>query len=55
MITKERSTKIIIFMLPGSGVLVLGRGHICHIVKMHYFFKKKFSLPRIDQTDKLSI
>ena len=32
MMTKEGST-------PGEGVLVLGRGHICHIVKMHYFFK----------------
>ena len=26
-------------MTPGTGVLVLGRGHISHIVKMHYFFK----------------
>ena len=24
---------------PGVVVLVLGRGHISHIVKMHYFFK----------------
>ena len=39
MMTKEGSTKIVNFMTPGTGVLVLGRGHISHIVKMHYFFK----------------
>ena len=37
--TKEGSTKIVNFMTPGAGVLVLGRGHISHIVKMHHFFK----------------
>ena len=37
--TKEGSTKIVTFMTPWAGVLVLGRGHISHIVKMHYFFK----------------
>ena len=26
-------------MTPGAGVLVQERGHISHIVKMHYFFK----------------
>ena len=26
-------------MTPGAGVLVLGRGHISQIVKMHYFLK----------------
>ena len=30
-------------MTPGAGVLVLGRGHISNIVKMHYFFKNLFS------------
>ena len=39
MMTTERSTKIVNFMTPGAGVLVLGRGHISHIMKMHYFFK----------------
>ena len=39
MMTKEGSTKIVNFMPPGAGVLVLGHGHISHIVKMHYFFK----------------
>ena len=38
MMTKEGSTKIVNFMTPGVGVLVLGRGRISHIVKMHYFF-----------------
>ena len=36
--TKEGSTKIVDFMTPGAGILVLGCGHICHIGKMHYFF-----------------
>ena len=39
MMTKEGSTKIVNFMTPGAGVLLLGRGLISHIVKMHYFFK----------------
>ena len=38
MIIKEGFTKIVNFMIPGVAVLVLGRGHISHIVKMHYFF-----------------
>ena len=33
------STKIVNFMTRGAGVLVLGCGHISHIVNMHYFFK----------------
>ena len=28
--TKEGSTKIVNFMTPGAGVLMLGYGHICH-------------------------
>ena len=39
MMTKEGSTKIVNFMTPGVGVLMLGRVHISHSVKMHYFFK----------------
>ena len=39
IMTKKGSTKIVTLMTPGAGVLVLGRGHISHIVKMHYFFK----------------
>ena len=52
MMTKERSTKIVKFMTPGEGVLVLGHSHISNIVKMNYFFKKIFfsTLPGIDQT-----
>ena len=30
MMTTEGSTKIINFMTPGEGVLVLGRGHISY-------------------------
>ena len=40
MMTKEGFSKIFLtFMTPGAGVLVLGCGHISHIVKMQYFFK----------------
>ena len=38
MMTKEGSTKIVNFMTPGAGDLVLGRGHISNIVEMHYSF-----------------
>ena len=30
MMTKEGSTKIVNFMTPGAGALVLGCGHISH-------------------------
>ena len=39
MMTREGSIKIVYFITPGAGVLLLGRGRISHIVKMHYFFK----------------
>ena len=39
MMFKDRSTKIENFMTPGTWVLLLGRGHISHVLKMHYFFK----------------
>ena len=51
MMTKEGSTKIVNFVTPGAEVLVLGRGHISHIVKMHYFFNKPFFYPPMDQTN----
>ena len=38
MMIKETFTKVVSFMTPGAGVLVLGRGHISGIVKMHNFF-----------------
>ena len=38
MMTKDESTKIVIFKTPGAGVLVQGRGHISHRVKMHYSY-----------------
>ena len=45
-LTKEGCTKIVNFMTPGAGVLVLGRVHISHIVQMHYSFK---NLPLFSQ------
>ena len=40
MMIKEGYTKIVTFMTPGAGVLVLECGHISHIVKMHYSFSQ---------------
>ena len=39
IMTKEGSTKIVNFMNPVVGVLVLGHGQISNIGKMHYFCK----------------
>ena len=39
MMTKEGYTKIVNFMTPVEGVLVLGRVHISYIVKIHYSVK----------------
>ena len=39
MMNKEGSSKIVTFMTPRAEVLVLGCGHISHIVKMHYSYK----------------
>ena len=54
MMTQEGSTKIMNFMTPGAEVLVLGRGHLSCIVKMHYFFKNIIFSPK-HRTDKVSI
>ena len=53
MITKKGYTKIVNFMTPTpmAGILVLGCGHISHIMKMQYFFKISFLLLCIDQTN----
>ena len=36
MMIKEGSTKIVHFMIPRLGALVLERGHIMYVVKMNY-------------------
>ena len=41
IMTKYRSTKIVNFMTPRAGVLVLGRGHRSHTVKKQYFLKNR--------------
>ena len=41
--TKEGSTKIVIFMIHWAGVHVQGRGHNSYIVKMHYRISRNFS------------
>ena len=35
MITKEVSTLILNFMIPGTRALALGRDHIRHVLKIH--------------------
>ena len=54
MMTKEGSTKIVNFMTPGTGVLVLGHGHISHS-EMHYFLKKSFFSILRHRSNKLSV
>ena len=39
MMINEGSIEIVIFMTPWAGIVVLGCGHISHIVEMHYIFK----------------
>ena len=51
---KEGSTKIVNFMTPKVGILVLEGDQISHLVKMHYSFKNIFYTPR-GRSDKLSI
>ena len=49
MMTDEGYTKIVNFMTPGAGVLVLRRGHILHIIKVYQLL----STPEL-RSDKLS-
>ena len=51
--TEEESTKIVNFMTPGLGVLVLRCGHKSYIVKIHHFFKNLslYSQAQIRQTE----
>ena len=53
MMTKEWSTKMVNFMTPGVGVLVLRCGPISYIVKIPYFFKNflLYSQAQIRQTE----
>ena len=38
MMTKEGSTQIVNFMTPGTGVLMLRRGHISYLVHMYSIY-----------------
>ena len=42
MKTKEGSTRIVNFITPGVGVLVVWHIHTSYIVKIRYFFKHLF-------------
>ena len=44
MMTKEGSTKIVNFMTPGAGVLMLGHGHISHKVNMQYLLLYQYTV-----------
>ena len=55
MMTKERSNKVVNFMTPGAGDLVLGRGHISHIVKFDYFFNNLLLYTPRHRSSKLSV
>ena len=37
--SKEGSVRIEVFVIPGIGLLMLGRGYIIHRLKIQYFFK----------------
>ena len=39
MMSEEGFTTIVNFLTPRAEILVLGRGKIRHLQKMHYFFK----------------
>ena len=43
MMTKEGSTETVNFMIPGAGVLVLGRGNVSHIVNMHCLLRYQYT------------
>ena len=43
MMTKKGSTKIVSFMTPRVGVLILRFGYRSQIVKLHYFLRNFFS------------
>ena len=55
MMSKDGSTKIVNFMTPGAGILVLGRGQISHIMKMHYSFKNLLFTQALLRSDKLRV
>ena len=42
-ITKEGSARIINFLSPVEGVLMPGRGHISHIVNIHYLLLHQYT------------
>ena len=55
--TEEWFTRIVNFMNPGVGVLLLWCGHISYKVKIHYFYKNLFlfSQAQIRQTNSIAM
>ena len=43
MMYKKGSTQIVHFMTPGAGILMLGHGHISHIVNMYYILLYQYT------------
>ena len=54
IMTKEGSTKIVIFMIPRAGIPVPGRGHISRKMKCVIFQKKNLLLYSRHDLDKLN-
>ena len=52
IMTKKGSTKVVNFLIPGAGSVVLGHGNTSHIVKMHLVISLQifFSPPRYEST-----
>ena len=53
MVSEEGCSKIVNFLTPGVGVLVLRCGHISNIVKINYFYENLlfYSQAQIRQTE----
>ena len=51
--TEEESAKIVNFIIPGVGVLMLRYGHMNYIMKINYFYENflLYSLASIRQTE----
>ena len=53
MVSQEGYTKIVNFLTPRAGIIVLGRGHVSDIVKIHFFYTNLllYSQAQIRQTE----
>ena len=47
MLANEGSTKIVYFMTPRGGILVVGRDYTIHELKMHSFYKSWIKIRKV--------